>query len=125
MKERFQLPVQKTVSEDAMQQIMNYEWPGNIRELENVMERAALLSTGKMIQAKDLLLSSNFGTQSLPNGESTNPIGTSIPLSELDRLHIEAVLKNSSWNKNEAAKILDISLKTLYTKIATYQIKPN
>jgi DNA-binding NtrC family response regulator len=124
LKERFQLPVQKNVSDEAMELLMNYEWAGNIRELENVMERAALLSSGKIIQAKDLLLPSNISSRSPQNGEAHNPVGTPISLSELDRLHIEAVLKNMGWNKNEAAKILDISLKTLYTKIATYQIKP-
>jgi DNA-binding NtrC family response regulator len=125
LKERFQSPLQKSISEEAMHHIMSYDWPGNIRELENVMERAVLLSSGKMIQVKDLLLPGNVNPSPHRNGKNTNPIGSSISISELDRMHIEAVLQKTGWNKNETARILDISLKTLYTKIATYQIKPN
>ncbi|MFI5251953.1 MAG: sigma-54-dependent transcriptional regulator [Bacteroidota bacterium] len=123
LKNRYQTPNHKSISEDALERLMNYHWPGNIRELENVIERAVLLSTGKVIQSKDLLLpgENHALPAAVPNLD--NPIGTDITLDGLEKIHIEAVLKKTMWKKAEAAKILDISLKTLYTKIASYQLR--
>lgn len=114
--------VVKKLSPEALEVLMQYDWPGNIRELENVLERAAILAKDDVIYPKDLsiLLNANYTTQ---NGSSNSIIGTSVPMKEIEKLHIEGVLKNLRGNKVEAAKVLGISLKTLYTKIHQYQIQ--
>lgn len=112
----------KKLSEDAIEILMRYDWPGNIRELENVLERAAILAKDDIIYPHDLSIFLN--TNNIPNADlSKNMIGNNIPMKEIEKLHIEGVLRNLKGNKVEAAKILGISLKTLYTKIHQYQIK--
>ena len=114
--------VKKDISPKAVEMLMEYHWPGNIRELENVIERAAILCQDNVIQPHDLSLPT--GPTSLPAGiRRQEKIGTAVPLKEIDRLHIEGVLKSFRGNKTESAKVLGISLKTLYTKIQQYQIK--
>lgn len=112
----------KKVSEQAMEILMQYSWPGNIRELENVLERAAILAKGDTIQPSDLSLAPNL-TQKAISSSADNLLGNRIPIKEIEKLHIEGVLKNLKGNKVEAAKVLGISLKTLYTKIHQYQIE--
>jgi DNA-binding NtrC family response regulator len=119
---RMKTKVKPGISPRAMEVLMEYEWPGNIRELENVIERAAILCRNNMIEPQDLSLPNT--PMSLPGGTSADQkIGTAIPLKEIERLHIEGVLRSFRGNKAESAKILGISLKTLYTKIQQYQIK--
>jgi DNA-binding NtrC family response regulator len=102
--------------------LMEYDWPGNIRELENVIERAAILCKGDTIELEDLSLPT--GARALPTaGGSDLKIGTAMPLKEIEHMHIEGVLHSFRGNKTESAKVLGISLKTLYTKIQQYQIK--
>jgi DNA-binding NtrC family response regulator len=119
---RMKSKVKKSISPRAVEMLMEYDWPGNIRELENVIERAAILCRNDLIEPQDLSLpNSPFA---LPGTASANEkIGTAIPLKEIERLHIEGVLRSFRGNKAEAAKILGISLKTLYTKLQQYQIK--
>jgi DNA-binding NtrC family response regulator len=119
---RMKSRVKPTISTRAMEVLMDYDWPGNIRELENVLERAAILCRNNLIEPVDLSLPN--APMSLPVGAmSDQKIGTAIPLKEIERLHIEGVLRSFRGNKAESAKILGISLKTLYTKIQQYQIK--
>jgi DNA-binding NtrC family response regulator len=119
---RMKTRVKPTVSSKAMEVLMDYDWPGNIRELENVIERAAILCRNNTIEPQDLSLPHT--PMPLPAGtHSDNKLGTALPLKEIERLHIEGVLRSFRGNKGEAAKILGISLKTLYTKIQQYQIK--
>ena len=112
--------VNKTISAKAMDVLMNYDWPGNIRELENVIERAAILCQDNIIEPRDLSLSGPPVTQ---QGPSDNVIGTAVPMKEIERRHIEGVLRSFRGNKTETATVLGISLKTLYTKIQQFQIK--
>ncbi len=119
---RMKTKVKPVISPKAMEVLIDYEWPGNIRELENVIERAAILCRANTIEPQDLSLPNT--PLSLPSGtHGDQKIGTAIPLKEIDRMHIEGVLKSFRGNKAESAKILGISLKTLYTKIQQYQIK--
>ena len=119
---RMKSRVKPTISTRAMEVLMDYDWPGNIRELENVLERAAILCRNNLIEPVDLSLPN--APMSLPVGATSDQkIGTAIPLKEIERLHIEGVLRSFRGNKAESAKILGISLKTLYTKIQQYQIK--
>jgi DNA-binding NtrC family response regulator len=119
---RMKTKIKPTVSSKAMEILMDYDWPGNIRELENVIERAAILCRNGVIEPQDLSLPN--APMSLPSGaRADNKLGTALPLKEIERLHIEGVLRSFRGNKAEAAKILGISLKTLYTKIQQYQIK--
>lgn len=118
---KLKMKIKKTVSPDAMEMLKNYDWPGNVRELENVLERAAILSKGEVITAQDLALpridASAYKTE---GGDSL--IGKPITIKEIEKLHIAGVLKSTGWNKNQAAKMLGISLKTLYTKIAQFNL---
>ena len=119
---RMKTKTKPTVSSKAMEILIDYDWPGNIRELENVIERAAILCRNGVIDPQDLSLPN--APMSLPSGgRADNKLGTALPLKEIERLHIEGVLRSFRGNKAEAAKILGISLKTLYTKIQQYQIK--
>lgn len=119
---RMKSKVRKDISPRALEILTEYDWPGNIRELENVIERAAILCRNDVIEPQDLSLPST--PMALPgSSRSDGTIGTPIPLKEIERLHIEEVLKSFRGNKAESAKVLGISLKTLYTKLQQYQIK--
>ena len=119
---RMKTKVKKTISQKAIEVLMQYDWPGNVRELENVIERAAILCQKDTIEPNDLSLPNSPMT--LPSSTpSDNKIGMALPLKEIERMHIEGVLRSFRGNKTESAKVLGISLKTLYTKIQQYQIK--
>ena len=115
----------KQIDTKALEVLMNYGWPGNIRELENVIERAAILSQDGLITFDDLALP--LRTRSLQESASWLrdggvQAGSAISLSEMQRAHVAAVLKSVNWNKETASKILGISLKTLYAKIQAYRL---
>ncbi|MGH2567048.1 MAG: sigma-54-dependent transcriptional regulator, partial [Bacteroidota bacterium] len=107
----------------ALELLTKYDWPGNVRELENVIERAAILCHNGVIRVDDLALPIGMrpllGQQSAAGGPL---LGSSVSMREIEKAHIDGVLKTVSWNKNMAAKILGISLKTLYTKIQQYNL---
>lgn len=105
------------LTEEAIHALQGYRWPGNIRELRNVIERAVLLANGGVIQAHDLPLTSSIIGQgaSISGGN-----GGQVSLSDLERQHIESVLQQTSWHQGKAATMLGISSKTLYRKIREY-----
>lgn len=119
---KLKMKVRKQLSPAAMEVLIKYDWPGNVRELENMIERAAILSRDDLIQPYDLSLPLR-STNLLQNLEQGGLIGSHVSIKDVEKTHIEGVLKSLQNNKAEAAKILGISLKTLYTKIQQYQIK--
>ena len=101
---------------DAMAALQAYHWPGNIRELRNVIERAVLLASGGVITPADLPLTGPApATRAAPATEIAPD-----SLEELERRHIESVLRQASWHQGKAAQLLGISTKTLYRKIREY-----
>jgi DNA-binding NtrC family response regulator len=108
----------KAFSREALDLLVNYHWPGNIRELESTVSRAALSAPGRIIRGSDIeFLHAN--TNAPP------PAGDRMPsLAEAERAHIVRVLEAVQWNKKEAARVLDISRGTLYRKIDEYQLEP-
>jgi DNA-binding NtrC family response regulator len=122
LEHRMKSRIKKIITPEALAILGGYDWPGNIRELENVIERAAILCRDDTIRPEDLSLPNTTAAMTAgPAGEGK--IGSPVPLKEIERVHIEGVLRNMKGNKAESAKILGISLKTLYTKLQQYQIK--
>jgi DNA-binding NtrC family response regulator len=113
----------KKIDEKALEILMKYDWPGNVRELENVIERATVLSEDNLIQADHLALPLQARSM-LEVSASGAHAGSAITLAEMQKAHVEGVLKSVSWNKQLAAKILGISVKTLYAKIQAYKLSP-
>ncbi|MBM4763061.1 sigma-54 dependent transcriptional regulator [Bacillus sp. B15-48] len=111
----------KTLSADALQTLNNYSFPGNIRELSHIIERCILLSKGDVIHKEDLLLPHTDKEVHIPNQEPAQ--STTCSLEELEKAHIEKVLKQTNWNKTKAAEILGISVRNLYRKIENYHLK--
>ena len=112
--------VPRTLSPDAIDALQAYPWPGNVRELRNVIERAALVSTGSTINASDIPLG---GLPPANGGRPTDPMA---PLEQVERQHIETVLQHARWHQGRAAEILGISPKTLYRKIREFGLRrPN
>jgi DNA-binding NtrC family response regulator len=113
------LPVDsKTFSREALDMLIGYQWPGNIRELESTVSRAALSAPGRAIRAQDI----EFLHAQTATVHST---GERLPsLAESERAHIVRVLEAVNWNKKEAARVLDISRGTLYRKIVEYELEP-
>src|SRR2546422_7647482 len=108
----------KTFAREALESLVRYHWPGNIRELESTVSRAALSAPGRAIRASDI----EFLHAVLP---ASTPTGDRLPsLAEAERSHIVRVLEATQWNKKEAARVLDISRGTLYRKIVEYQLEP-
>jgi DNA-binding NtrC family response regulator len=117
------LRTKKELHPDALEALTEYHWPGNIRELENVLERAIILSIDEFIRPRDLLLPQQLVAKQNSAGDGNQKIGSAMSLEELEHEHIASVLVNTKWNKNLTSKILGISLKTLYTKIHHYNLK--
>src|SRR5580765_201665 len=113
------LPIDsKTFSRESIELLVGYHWPGNIRELESTVSRAALSAPGRSIRSQDI----EFLHSTRPSVAS---VGDRLPsLAEAERAHIVRVLEAVDWNKKEAARVLDISRGTLYRKIVEYQLEP-
>ncbi|MEL7833415.1 sigma-54 dependent transcriptional regulator [Fodinibius sp. Rm-B-1B1-1] len=104
------------ISDEAMQRLKFYPWHGNVRELKNVIERAAILSEGAVITPD--LLPSEFHEEEGSSGY----ISSTSSLQKVERNHIQRVLKKTEGNKTQAAKILGIGTSTLYRKIEEYNL---
>ena len=96
-----------------------------MRELENVIERASILCKENLICVDDIALPIGKRTGLIKEavfGAGGPQIGSAVSIHEIEKVHIAGVLKTVGWNKNTAAQILGISLKTLYTKIQQYNL---
>lgn len=101
------------VSEGGLRLLMGYDWPGNARELRNVIERAMVVTKDKTIQESEL---------SFPN--TTNRLDNcGKSLQEVEKEHIILILAENRWNINRSAQVLQIDRVTLYNKIKKYDIK--
>lgn len=105
---KYRKDIQK-ISQEAKRKLLAYQWYGNVRELQNTVERAVILSSGKVLKPEDFVLSVNDNRRS-KEIENLN-------LEEIEREAIERALKLSSGNLNKAADMLGISRFALYRKI--------
>ena len=115
----------KTVSKEAMELLVNYPWRGNVRELENAIERALILCDNNEIRPEHLGLSVIGDMESLDmtdmEGSLDEVSRRALRIVETEK--IRNVLSETKWNKSRAAEILGISYKTLLTKIKDYHIE--
>ncbi|HOW42820.1 MAG TPA: sigma-54 dependent transcriptional regulator [Candidatus Omnitrophota bacterium] len=110
------------ISNKALSMLINYNWPGNIRELENVIERAIILSKGPMITPEDLPDFLNH--KSAVEGED-EPYRLKEAMRSPEKDLIIRALDSVDWNRNEAAKVLGINRTTLYKKMLKYGLLKN
>jgi DNA-binding NtrC family response regulator len=96
----------------ALKRIEELKFPGNVRELENMIERAIVVGNGKKISLKDLPLEKAIMSNSIES------------LDELEKNHILLILNKYNWNISRAAKALKVDRVTLYNKISKYGFKP-
>jgi transcriptional regulator with PAS, ATPase and Fis domain len=99
----------------------SYNWPGNIRELRNVIERAVILCAGDRIHASDLPLGGPELLESVRQDEAEQFLS----LDEVERLHIQRILAATGNNLSRGAEILGVTRSTLYNKMRRYQGEPS
>lgn len=126
---------EKELSKETKAFLEKYDWPGNVRELENVIKRACILSTGTIIEKKDLLIEEansysikDFLEEKLKRylkdmAKITNLNLYDTVLSEVEKALISIVLKEANGNQLKTARLLGINRNTLRTKIKEYKIK--
>jgi DNA-binding NtrC family response regulator len=112
------------IEPEAQKLLMRYNWPGNIRELENTIERAMLLAEGRSIAAGDLRLGEMPTTGSGRDQMSVVKIPpTGIPLEDVERHALVEALKMSNWVQKDAAELLSISPRVMNYKIKVLGIE--
>jgi DNA-binding NtrC family response regulator len=111
-------------TDDAIEALKAYSWPGNVRQLENILERTLMLVKGSVIEINDLpedilkaLDSNSAAVQNI-----TKKVAVSPDLETMEKAYIHYVLHQTNWNKSKAARILGIDLSTLYRKMDRYSI---
>ncbi|RVU02824.1 sigma-54-dependent Fis family transcriptional regulator [Mucilaginibacter limnophilus] len=107
----------KTISAEARKILLNYDWPGNLRELKNVIKRMVLLTKGEEAEVEALPEEMLFYTNDQPQAQSS---GLRSVNEANERALIEKTLKEVKYNKSKAARVLNIDRKTLYNKMERY-----
>lgn len=105
------------VSQPALAMLKAYEYPGNARELANVVERAVIVATGRCIEEQDLPAGLSAAVTAQQQREKPRS------LAEMEAAYISELLAATGGNKTECARILGISRKNLYEKIARYELE--
>ncbi|QOG02190.1 sigma-54 dependent transcriptional regulator [Flavobacterium sp. MDT1-60] len=106
-----------TISDDFLQKLENYSWPGNIRELKNIIERSVILSNG------DTLTSDVLPYEMQHQPEKATKSMSAFSMQSIEKLHIQKVLNYTKGNKAETARLLEIGIATLYRKLEEYGIQ--
>ena len=99
------------ITDDFLQKLENYSWPGNIRELKNVIERSVILSNGDILTADVLPYEMQHQTEKATKSMSA------FSMQSIEKLHIQKVLNYTKGNKAETARLLEIGVAKLYRKI--------
>lgn len=117
--QKFNIEMQKNVqkiSEEALKALMKYDWPGNVREFENTIERAMVVSKEGIIKLEELHLTPQIiKTEASEYGNNT--------IKSVEKEHILKILKENNWNIQRSAEKLGIDRVTLYNKIKKYELK--
>ena len=124
--ERTGRPV-KEFTADAMDCLVHHQWAGNVRELQNAVERAVVLSTDDVISKEQIQLSGLNKLQPQPDSlaqieQETNK-NLAMSMDELEKNHIQKTLHLCDWNKSKASQILGIERSTLDRKLKKYGLK--
>jgi len=115
----------KILSPEAEELLVSYNFTGNIRELDHIIERAIIFADGEYIYPEDLNLPQSFRKGSFSHtSEETEDVEDILSMEDLERWHIQKVLNKNHWDRTRTATQLGISPKTLYTKIKKYELKP-
>jgi DNA-binding NtrC family response regulator len=101
-----------SIDPTVLKRLEEFNFPGNIRELENMIERAIVVGNGRKITLKDLPLEKSVINNSIES------------LDDLEKNHILLILNKYNWNISRAAKALKVDRVTLYKKISKYGLKP-
>ena len=122
------------ISKEALRALVNYEWSGNVRELENAIERAVIIASGRQIDLEDLpeaISKKAFEASALARQERARAagegreiaieIGLPASMDEIERFVIEATLDYADGDKSRASRLLNIGRKTLYRKLEQYE----
>lgn len=111
-----------TVDPRAMESLRRYTWPGNIRELQNTIEQLKILTEGPEIRLDDLAFNIRMAQSTSQDGaaHTTNSPTVAMTLEDLERDHILQMLSYQHGNKTKTAKVLGITIKTLYNKLHRY-----
>jgi DNA-binding NtrC family response regulator len=102
-----------TIDPIALKRLEEYTYPGNVRELENMIERAIVIGNGKKITLKDLPLEKSIADNGIES------------LDDHEKNHIIQILNKYNWNRSRSAKALKVDRVTLYNKIRKYNLKPS
>ncbi|MFN7825073.1 MAG: sigma-54 interaction domain-containing protein [Pseudobdellovibrionaceae bacterium] len=102
----------KPLSDEALKELCSYCWPGNVRELENLIERALVMNVGSQLESRDFHEIAQYSKITSKGSPETE----SLSLADLEKNHIKSILQKTQNRKDQAAKILGISIRTLSRK---------
>ncbi|WP_177418293.1 sigma-54-dependent transcriptional regulator [endosymbiont of Lamellibrachia barhami] len=112
----------KHLAENTWRRMQAYPWPGNIRELENILTRAAILARSDTITEDLLSLPEEPGHEHPDSKEEAHPSPRLISLETIEQEHIRAILEHTRWHKGKTCEILGISRPALDRKITKYEL---
>jgi two-component system response regulator AtoC len=112
----------RAVSAGALEVLRRYDWPGNVREMENIIQRSIVLARGPVLQLQDLPFD-----LAMPETTSRLAEDTGLPLrdarEEFERQYVLRVLDRVGWNQSRAARLLGLHRNTLLAKLAAWGIR--
>lgn len=113
-----------SITPEALEKLYRYHWPGNIRQLENVIKRAIVISQGNILTSEHITfdLYSDSSEDNISAGESEN-LNLKERLSAVEKSLIEKALITTGWHKSKSARLLGISRRALFTKIKEYGLE--
>lgn len=104
-----------------MERLVAYDWPGNVRQLENLIERAVLLSRGDEVEVEDLDL---MGPRRAPMSSPLEQLlSEQVPLEEVERRLLTLALARSGGNQTQAARLLGLTRRTLQYRMEKYKLR--